>query len=363
LLRIATMHARGLRRDECTTHGAAAAAACNRFAQRNRAIWDRRNKQLPADETLKLAAFLSAIDPDCGSVEVVTRVWFPFSSNGSKGRYLTIGREIHPRADVREAPFSRLLSLGEELIDTGGFDGTFKVALATESLPPAADERGPPRLLAGFHSLVEVAARWSEDAVTHYPDDEGRRRWTRQVFAGAEQGRPIGGSVALAPHHIAAGGAPLITEAVFVDAAYAAISDLENERNLVLPQSPKPAAAACEVSDAPPAHAAPVLWRKRFFDFYCAQQPAGEACLDNRRAYRAFVQQQLGASLDLSGVDNPDLLPIAISWRCGWSRSWWAAARARSSCRFSPSPVRRHTGRCFHSRSRLPLRTTSRRSG
>jgi hypothetical protein len=299
------LHARGLRRDEQAVDRAALEAACARFVRRSRDNWRRRIGKLPPAETLKSAAFLSAVDPHCGAVELVTRAWFPFSTNRGGDRYIVTGREIHPRTDVRDATFSRLVTMGEDSIETDSFDDTFVVELAADTLPSAGGEGAPPRILAGFHCSAEVAARWSDDAVRHYPNDLGRRRWTRHVLAGVDKGRPVGGAIATGLPDFLAGSAPLVTRSALVDAAYSAIADLEHERNLVMPRAPQTTAVTCEISEAPPAHAEAVRWRKIFFDRDCATQPASGDCHAKRAVYRAFVRQQLGASVELSTLEGP----------------------------------------------------------
>lgn len=298
------MHARGLTRDEQRVNGAELERACARFVRRSRENWRRRIAGMPGGDTLKPAAHLSAVDPHCGSVEVTTRAWFPFSSNTNTDRHLIIGREVHPREDIRGATFSRLVTMGEDIIETDRFDDEFLIDVESDALPSEETADARLRVLAGFHCRADVAALWSDDANLHYRAGEGRRRWTRQIFAGRREERPIGGTIENLETRFTAGNAALSAHGVYVDAAYSAIFDLEKERDLVMPQPPRATGTTCEIAEAPPAHAEPVRWRKIFFDRDCTAQPTTDDCRAKRAIYRAFVAQQLGKSVDASTLDG-----------------------------------------------------------
>ncbi len=306
------LHARGLTRDEQTVDCADLEGACARFVARSRENWRRRQARMPDAETLKPAAHLSAADPHCGAVQVTTRAWLPFSLTRDQDRFIVIGRETRRRDDVSRASFSRLVTMGEDLIETGRFDDRFVVSLDDNTLPSQATELAKPRVLAGFHCNAEVAATWADDTPRHYPGDEGRLKWTRHVFAGNGERRPIGGTIRSGGLTFEAGtGNALLTQSVFIDAAYSAIFDLEKERDLVMPLPPPPPQNDCTVKGVTPAHAEAVRWRKIFFDRDCAAQPATAACRTNRDIYRRFVGQQLGASVDDSNR-HPNQLAFCL---------------------------------------------------
>lgn len=307
------LHARGLTAAEQTVNGGAAfERACARLVARVRQNWRRRNAGMQDAEALRQSAHLSCVDPHCGAIEVVTLTWYPFSKphNDRPDRHLVIGREVHERHDIDCASFSELVVRGEAIVDPPpedhrrgtdqeGMDDRFTVVLDDSTLPARATPEAAPRMLAGFHCIAEVSAQWPHDAITHFPKGEGRRRWTRHLFAGIVENRPIGGAVTPLHRTLNAGGPLLkIGSSVFADAAYAAIADLENERNLVmlppLQPQPPPSPPPCDTSAQPPHHARPVQWRKIFFDQDCAAQPPTAVCLDKRKIYRQFVAQQLG---------------------------------------------------------------------
>ncbi|HXI29240.1 MAG TPA: hypothetical protein VNG89_12465, partial [Vicinamibacterales bacterium] len=238
----------------------------------------------------------------------MTKAWFPFSTNPSKDRYIVVGSEEHKRRDIREAPFSELVAMGEEIIDTERLDDHFTIHIDDDTLPAHDTPQRAPRMLAGFRGRAELSAKWSPDAITHFKDGEGRRRWTRELFGGLREARAIGGSVEQFGHTFEAGGPPLSSSDFFVDAAYSAIEDVEKERDLILPQPPPATGPTCEVSQAPPTRADAVRWRKKFFEDDCSAQPATPHCLTQRAIYRAFVAQQLGA-VDLQSLPtaSPEL--------------------------------------------------------
>jgi hypothetical protein len=288
------LHARGLTRQEQTANGGAAfERACARFVTRTRENWRRRVAGMPAPGEVKPAAHLSALDPHCAAVELVTRAWFPFSSN-AKDRYIVTGRQAQLRPDIEGASFAELVTRGEDLIESELLDGEFQVGLDRATLPAAATPDSPPRLLAGFHGTAELAARWADGAARHFPADEGRKLWTRNLFAGVDEGRKIGGNVRQLDVVFKAGGPALAADTHFVDAAYAALEQPARERDLRMPANPQPVGPDCEPSAPPPAVAPPAYWRKKLFDSACSAFPAATDCAARRQDYRRFVAQQLG---------------------------------------------------------------------
>jgi hypothetical protein len=288
------LHARGLTRQEQAVNGGPAfERACARFVTRTRNNWRHRSAGLSAPEELKPAAHLSSLDPHCTGIELVTRVWFPFSSNPDD-RYVVTGRNVQHRHDIQCASFSELVTRGEDFIETSSTDGEFDVLLDRSSLPPEATPDSAPRMLAGFHGMVELVAQWAEDAVRHFPAEDGRRRWTRNLFVGVHEGRKVGGKVRRIDEVFKAGGPAFATDTHFVDASYGGLEQPERERDLRMPQPEAPPGPDCEPSERPPALAQPAYWRKKFFDRDCNSFPVGPDCEARRQEYRRFVAQQLG---------------------------------------------------------------------
>ncbi|HEX3527075.1 MAG TPA: hypothetical protein VH988_08415 [Thermoanaerobaculia bacterium] len=321
------LHARGLTRQEQTANGGTEfERACARFRTRVRENWRRRIAGVPAPGEVKPAAHLSALDPHCTAIELVTRAWFPFSSNPDD-RYIVTGRQVQRRQDIKCASFTELVIRGEDLIETELLDGEFEVRLDRSSLPAAASPDSPPRLLAGFHGTAELVGQWSEDAARHFRSDDGRKRWTRNLFVGVEERRKIGGSGRPLEVVFKAGGPALAADTHFVDAAYAALEQPKRERDLRMPPSPQPAGPDCETSVQPPTLASPAYWRKKLFDRDCITYPPGDDCQTKRQEYRQFVAQQVGPAelasktetdYDQKGYDNrviirlvPTMVPLA----------------------------------------------------
>lgn len=301
------LHSRGLTQAERVTNGGAEfERACARFVARSRDNMTRRQNGTIDPLSEKQCQFLRAVDPDCAGIEIVTRVWFPFSSNQVPGRHLVTGRFRRHRDDIEDACFSQLVARGETIVNDETYDDQFEVPVVDDFLPSDATEQKHPRILGGFHCVAEVAGYWSHHAKKLYDGEAGRRRWTRHFFAAFNSGRLIGGKIAgLDDSPFAAGEAPLVTANRRVEAQYAGLRDVEQERHLVAPNPPAipTSGADCDAKSHGPVRVEAVRWRKFFFDRDCSD-PEGAPCQPHLDTYRTFALAQIGPSIEVK--DIPD---------------------------------------------------------
>src|ERR1051326_9209182 len=295
------LHSRGLTPKERELNGGPEfEMACANFVRRSRDNFQRRMNGTIEPEATKRAAHLSAIDPDCSGIEVVSSVWFPFSSNrDAEDRALVTGRAFRRRHDIDCADFAKLVTWGERVVERDETDDTFVIPIRADRLPSSSTESEEPRILAGFHCTTRVAGTWSSHA--HLYPNVVTERWTQHSFVAIDDARAIGGNVGKFEHPFMAGCSAIAADSLMIDAQYAGLENVENERDLIAPDQPTTPATTVTFEPATPGpvRAEPVRWRKYFFDQDCTTD-----CDTRRVAYTSFVLQQVGPSFDIKEVDG-----------------------------------------------------------
>ncbi len=290
------LHARGLTREEREQRGGEAFEnACARFVARSRDRWRRRAHENPNEQ--RNAAHLSAVDPHCNGVKLATKVWFPFSTHPQE-RYLTTGVTRASHRELEDASFSQLVVMGENIIEELDLrHDEFHVPVVSDLLPASDTKDHRARLLAGFHSLVEVSGAWSERAQKH--EATKTRMWTRQLSMRKGPARPIGGRVESTHAELQAGpDQPLLVQSwLRAEASYAAMAKPEMERTLPEPdQKTTPAGTTCDIDKPAHVRAEVIRWRKTEFEKNCGEPP--QDCTAGKDAYVKFVVAQLGRCIE-----------------------------------------------------------------
>jgi len=272
--------------------------AVARFVARSRDNWSRLGGTVDRDEE-KNGAHLMAVDPGCAGLELVTKVWLPFSSTGPD-RHVITGVHRFPFERLGGSTFSELVVQGERIVEYRARDTHMHISVVTDHAPRHDETSHSARLLAGFHTVAEVSGYWLDDELkrSYYRgrEDDGRGRWSRHVFMQVDKQRRIGGDVQMLRQPIVLGKDAALEVPWFrVHGCYAGLANLERERDLLPPNQPEAATATgkeCVAKPATAIRANVITWRKQYFDTLCeGTHPADCGALQN--LYRSFVEAQL----------------------------------------------------------------------
>src|SRR5260221_5322915 len=130
-------------------------SACEEFARRG-------VRQQLADSESANTDYLRAVDPHIKSVQVLTRIWYPFSDNKTRNRYVITGRRSFP-IDAKKMTFPQLILKAEKRITDQSFDLQTDVPVSyPREFTYEPDHISDPVVLLGHHNQIECAGEWDE---------------------------------------------------------------------------------------------------------------------------------------------------------------------------------------------------------
>lgn len=130
-------------------------SVCEAFARRGVAQQTDATKSVSGD-------YLRAVDPHIKGVQILTRIWYPFSDNRSGNRYVITGRRSFA-IEASKISFPQLVVKAEKRIDDQSFDIQSDVPVAyPKPLSYQADHIPDPVVVVGHRNQVECSGEWDE---------------------------------------------------------------------------------------------------------------------------------------------------------------------------------------------------------
>ncbi len=285
--------------------------ACRIFLQRTQAKQD-------------VAGFLRGLDPHASHIDVISTVWFPFSTNPGGDRYIVTGTssvETHTSG----GNFADLIVKAQKMLNNGEATGEFAVHVAMPGSYdiPGSEADSDAQILAGLRNRLQCRGRYDEKPVNSQLSSQvfkpgnpnAVRSWTlNPIIHTAKDTQPIGGDVGKKPGPETLRGPARV---------YASLHDARLERYLSVPPTQKDGTASPIIpSDiTEPSRGTPFEWRGRLAPLqFSGSTPDDKknyysANRDSFDIYRAFLQDNiLKADLSIPGQGGtPVSLSVSVS--------------------------------------------------
>jgi len=244
-----------------------------------------------------VAGFLRGFDPHATQIEVISKVWFPFSPNPGGDRFVVTGRSVKSTHSKGQT-FSDLVVKAQRMLANGDYPEEFRVPVMMPGKydMPAPKTQSDAQVLAGLKNRIQcrggydnpIDPQLSPDVFGSNPENpNAARAWTLNPIIHTALGqRPgIGGDVDDEVDQETIRG-PITN--------YASMPDARIERYLLVPPTRGDDGSATSSSDAvtEPGRGTPFQWRKRLMPipFVGSTEPDKKKYYsDNKDSFTKYV--------------------------------------------------------------------------